>query len=223
MKAVVFFRSLLVALAATIFCSCASVTVGGVDASNRAKPVGPPKQFYVAAFDVSRTDAREHPLRKNPGQLRQEAQKLIANYLVADLSRNIAPATLVSSSRNAGRDGWLVSGEITKLNEGSRFLRMAVGLGFGRTKMETRVQVQNLPASNPPFLRFGTKGSSGVMPGAATNPIPFSATPTALLQGPQGVSDDSARTARMITAAVADYMVERGWLAPGKVQRPKTR
>jgi hypothetical protein len=81
--------------------------------------------------------------------------------------------------------------------------------------------VRNLPASNPPFLNFATTGGSNATPGAATNPIPFSSAPTALLQSTQGVTDDAARTARMITATIADYMVQRGWLAAGAVQKPK--
>jgi hypothetical protein len=82
--------------------------------------------------------------------------------------------------------------------------------------------VTNLPASNAPFLSFNTTGGSGAEPGAATNPIPFSSAPTALLATRTGITDDAHRTARMITAAVADYQVQRGWLSPDKVQKPKT-
>jgi hypothetical protein len=153
--------------------------------------------------------------------LPKEAQDLIAKHLVDELSKSVAPATLVKSPAAAGRDGWVVTGDITKLDEGSRILRMAIGLGVGSTKMETAVAVRASTASKHSFLSFSTKGTSGATPGAATNPIPFSSAPTVLFQGQQGISDDSARTARMITSRIADYMTQRGWAVSGKVGKTK--
>lgn len=221
MNKVCFFRTVLVAFSAGLLCSCASVTVKDADSGGTAKPTAAPKKFYVTRFSTEHANIKEHPLRKHPGQLGAEAQELLANYLVSELTKHVGPAMLVSSPAAAGRDGWLVTGNITRINEGSRILRMAVGLGMGGTKLETRVAVLNLPARNKPFLSFSTTGGSGATPGGATNPIPFSSAPTVLFQGQQGVSDDSARTARMITARISDYMVSRGWLAAGKAPKAK--
>jgi len=215
-------RVVLSALAILAFSACASVTVKQVDASQGRKPTGAPKTYYVVPFATAGANVKEHPSRKNPGQLAVETQKLVADALVAEISKSLGPAKLVSSPAAAGRSGWLVSGDITRINEGSRILRMAIGLGAGGTKLETRVRVTNLAASNAPFLSFNTTGGSGAEPGAATNPIPFSSAPTALLATRTGITDDAHRTARMITAAVADYQVQRGWLSPDKVQKPKT-
>jgi len=140
---------------------------------------------------------------------------------VSELPAKIAPATLVNSPATARRDGWLVSGEITRIDEGSRILRMAIGLGAGGTKLQTRVAIEDLTARTPAFLRFSTSGGSGATPGGATNPIPFSSAPTVLFQGQQGITDDAARTARMISARIADYMATRGWLASGAARRAK--
>jgi hypothetical protein len=98
---------------------------------------------------------------------------------------------------------------------------MAIGLGAGGTKMVTTVNVRNLPAKNPAFLNFSTSGGSGATPGGATNPIPFSSAPTVLFQGQQGVSDDAARTARMISARIANYVAEHGWPLKGPVPTVK--
>ncbi len=215
-----FVRGALIALATTTFCSCASVSVREETADHGKKPAGPPKHIYVVPFGVANTQAAEGATRKNKGQLKFEGQQLIADYLVEEMSKNIAPTSVVKSTGAAGKDGWIITGDLTRISEGSRLFRMAIGLGLGGTKMETDVAVRNGPAKAP-FLKFSTSGGSNATPGAATNPIPFSSAPTAIFQSTQGVTDDAARTARMITATVADYMVKRGWMESGKVAPPK--
>jgi hypothetical protein len=117
-----------------------------------------------------RTSGSTHA--EHPGQLANETRQLLTDYLVSEIGKTLGPAKLVSSPAAAGRSGWLVTGDITRINEGSRILRMAIGLGAGGTKLETRVRVINLPASNPPFLSFHTTGGSGAEPGAATTRFP---------------------------------------------------
>ncbi|MEO8351675.1 MAG: DUF4410 domain-containing protein [Chthoniobacteraceae bacterium] len=220
MKPHLILRGTLVALATVTFCSCASVSVREETADRGKKPTGPPKRIYVVPFEVAKTEVGEGAMRQKKGQLKFEGQQLIAKYLVEEMSKNIAPTSVVKSAQAAGKDGWVITGDLTRISEGSRLFRMAIGLGLGGTKMETDVAVRNAPA-NAPFLTFRTSGGSNATPGAATNPIPFSAAPTAIFQSTKGVTDDAARTARMITATVADYMVKRGWMAPGKVTPPK--
>ena len=222
MMNVVSLRLVFSGFAALALSACASVTVKEVDANQARKPSAAPKTYYVVPFSTAGANIREHPMREHPGQLANETRQLLTDYLVSEIGKTLGPAKLVSSPAAAGRSGWLVTGDITRINEGSRILRMAIGLGAGGTKLETRVRVINLPASNPPFLSFHTTGGSGAEPGAATNPIPFSSAPTALLAAKTGITDDAARTSRMITAAIADYQVQRGWLAPDKVKKPKT-
>jgi hypothetical protein len=210
-----------VAVVASLLCSCASVTVKDVQPGTAKTPRTAPKRFYVVPFSTDRALVKEHPSRKNPGNLRAEIQQLVVNYTAAELSKNIAPATVVSGKPPTSSDAWIITGEFTRIDEGSRLLRMAIGLGAGRTYVDTRVAVRNASASNPPFHSFATTGTSGAMWGAATNPIPFSGVPLAVFKMQQGITEDSARTARMITAEIADYMVQRGWLAPDKVPKPK--
>lgn len=210
------------AFTATLLCSCASVTVRDVESGRAKTPQAAPERFYVVPFSTERAVVKEHPSRKNPGKLRPEVQELVASYTASELSKHIAPASVVGGAPPSAASAWIITGDFTKIDEGSRFLRMAIGLGAGKTHVETRVAVHNASAKNPPFLRFATTGTSGAMWGAATNPIPFSGLPVAVFKAQQGITEDSARTARMITAAIADYMVQRGWLAPGKVPKPKT-
>jgi hypothetical protein len=203
-----------------LFCSCASVSVRRPERSDAARPKAPPRHIYVEPFSVENTRVKESFSRKTKGQLKVEAQQILTRYLVSELSKNVAPTSVVRRGAALPRNGWLVTGEISRVAEGSRLLRMGLGLGMGGTKMETIVAVRNLPAGNPPFLRFHTTGGSNAMPGALTSPIPFSAGPTAILRSQDGVTDDSARTARAISSTLRSYMAERGWIAPAANPRP---
>ncbi len=216
-----FLRFLATGFVASLFCSCASVSVSNVGQTASAKPAQKPPHFYVAPFSTVGAQIKEHPMRKQPGSLGPEAQELLSKFLVAELNKSVGPASAVSDKAMPGSSGWLITGQFTRLNEGSRILRMAIGLGAGGTKMETKVAVRNLTGNGAPFLNFATSGGSGAQPGAATNPIPFSSAPTALMASKNGITDDADRTARMIVATVADYMVKRGWMEPGKVAKPK--
>ena len=101
---------------------------------------------------------------------------------------------------------------------GNRLLRMAIGLGSGGTKFETKVDVRGAKGS---LLHFSTTGGSNAMPGGATNPIPFSSVPTALLNAKDGVTADAARTARMIAGTLGNYLADHGWIAREKVPQVK--
>ena len=97
-----------------------------------------------------------------------------------------------------------------------------VGLGAGGTKLETTVRVYDLShLSKQPVLQFETSGGSNAEPGAILGGT-FGALPNAVRNaGARGVTDDTARTAREITAMVADYYVKKGGQLSGKAQKPK--
>ena len=190
-------------MAALSLCSCASVKVR--DDASTATGGKAPQRIDVVPFSIAGASIREHPMRKAPGQLGPEASQLLADRLAAELSKHIAPARVVPAGTSPRRDTWLVTGRITRVSEGSRALRMLVGLGAGGTKMETSVLVRG-GGSKRPLLTFGTSGGSGAAPGAITNPIPFSSGAAALLQCRLGVSDDAARTARVITNRLLTYL-----------------
>jgi hypothetical protein len=96
---------------------------------------------------------------------------------VTDLSHRLIPA--VPTTKEQGfqpENAWLIRGEFTKVNQGSRLLRGAIGFGAGGTKVETNIYVYDLNQnSNTPFLTFSTTGGSnaepGAVTGAATDPV----------------------------------------------------
>ncbi len=213
MKTRFFARMAVIALAGALLSSCASISVDKLQTlETGAEPKSKPERIYVVPYNVEHTRAKESFARENKGKLKYESQELLTKSLIAELSQHIAPARELKPGVEPGKNAWVVSGAIKRVAEGSRFLRMGLGLGMGGSKIETETAVR--VGKERPFLEFETSGGSNAMPGGVTNPIPFSGVPTALLHTGEGVTDDSARTARMITAAIAHYMVRRGWMNP---------
>jgi hypothetical protein len=149
--------------------------------------------------------------------------------LVTDLSHRLVPA--VPTNKDWGfqpENAWLIRGEFTKVNQGSRLLRGAIGFGAGGTKMETNVYVYDLNQNtNTPFLTFSTTGGSGAEPGAitavATDPVEIAIQMAAGGAGgiAHGLTEDTARTTREITAELSDYMYRSGWISQDKWIKPK--
>jgi hypothetical protein len=189
-------------------------------AQTGGKDLKRPERIYVAPFAVDPAGVKENPSRRAPGQLGNEAQKLLANYLVSEINQMGIPAALVPAGSPVPPNAWLVSGRITRLADGNRLLRMAIGLGSGGTKFETEVDVRS-GATRGSVLHFHTTGGSNAMPGGATNPVPFSGVPVALLRSKDGITDDSARTARMIAGTIGQRLAEHGWVAAEKVPKVK--
>jgi Domain of unknown function (DUF4410) len=198
---------------------CASVGV-----RNPAQAANPklPKQIFVADFDTSKGTFHVSRSGDQLVTLRQKTANVLANYLVADLSKSVVPASRQDGSRKTRTDAWLITGEFVRVNEGSRALRGLIGAGAGGTKMETIVRVYDLShLSKEPVLQFETSGGSNAEPGAVLGGM-FGALPNALRNaGARGVTDDTARTAREITAMVADYYAKNGGQLSGPGVKPK--
>jgi Domain of unknown function (DUF4410) len=202
------------------FAGCASVGV-----RNPAQAaVNPklPKQIFVAEFDTSKGVFHFNRSGDELATLQQKTANVLADYLVSDLNKSVAPATRQNGSRRARADAWLISGEFVRVNEGSRALRGLIGLGAGGTKMETVVRVYDLShSSKEPILQFETSGGSNAEPGAVLGGM-FGALPNGLRNAAlRGVTDDTARTAREITAMVADYYAKNGGQLSVSGMKPK--
>ena len=209
-----------------VLAGCASVSVQK-GAENSASKM--PQKIYVAAFNVNHA---EFKVDREGGELttfKGNLQAMMQAGMVADLSHRLilaVPMNDVQGSQPAS--GWLIEGEFTKINQGSRLLRGAIGLGAGGTKVETRVYVYDLSQNTKaPFLTFSTTGGSGAEPGAisgiATDPVEM-AVGAVLSSGggvAHGLTEDTARTAREITAELSDYMYRNGWIPKEEWIKPK--
>jgi hypothetical protein len=205
-----------------LFSSCASVSVKGVNRTTR-RPTRKPDKIYVAEFDTSHGAYKIAGAEsKDPETFKRKIAGLLAGYIVKDANIHVAPTQLAANPRTLPRSGWLVSGEFVRVNTGSRFLRAVVGLGSGGSKMETRVSVTDLSGPGKPFLTFETTGGSNAMPGLMESSSPWGAALSMTAQSMMGVTDDAARTSRMITGELNSYMIQRGWLSKDKVYSVKT-
>ncbi|EDY18252.1 hypothetical protein CfE428DRAFT_4036 [Chthoniobacter flavus Ellin428] len=206
----------LVPIALLLLSSCASVSVKG-EHREASKPVQKPAKIYVAAFDTTKgaykiagTEA------KDPESFKHKTAETLANYVTKCVNEHVVPAERAADAHRLPRQGWLITGEFLRVNTGNRELRALVGLGAGGSKMETRVSVIDLAGNGKPFLTFETTGGSNAMPGLLESSGPGSAAMSMTTQSMMGVTDDAARTSRMIAGELNTYMMERGWIAKGK-------
>jgi len=188
-----------------------------------------PDKILVARFGTEHGKFRVDREGKELAGFKENLQILTQTSLVADLNRRLVFAAPTNKARGFPRDNtWLVRGDFIKVNQGSRFLRAAIGFGAGGTKMETRVRVYDLGHdAKTPFLTFSTTGGSGAEPGAiiavATDPLEIAIQVVLSSIGgiAHGITEDAKRTDRIITAVLSDYMYRRHWIPKEKWIKPK--
>jgi len=202
--------------------SCASVSVDdGVTKVTQTKP----QMVYVLDFSTAGGDWEVDRQGEELANLKRDLQYLLQKTMANDLSKRLIyaqPGTKADWAKH--QNAWIIHGQFVTVHQGSRMLRGAIGLGAGGTKLETHVQVYDLSHDpGTPFMTFSTSGGSNAEPGAA---LSFSTAPAALALGgasgiSHGLSEDTERTAREITAALSNYMHERGWISNDQWIPPK--
>ena len=195
--------------------ACASISVLK-EKPNPNVPFHPPAKLYVRDFTgeqkVFRVDRKEDSLA--------EFQKKTANQLSEDLVKKlndcVLPAErLAISSKLPQGNVWVVEGNFDRVNQGSRMMRILIGMGAGGTKIETSVRILSLSTGRPvEILSFKTSGGSNTEPGPGLlcgppDPTDFITTPlwaTAMT----GLTKDTTRTAKEIAAELSDYLQKHG-------------
>jgi hypothetical protein len=207
--------------------SCASVSVR--KGTEQATPQMPQK-IYIALFDTAHGKFKVDREGAELVEFKQNLQAMMQTGLVTDLTHRLILAVPTNTDQGfQPENAWLIRGEFTKVNQGSRLLRGAIGFGAGGTKVETKVYVYDLnEITDTPFLTFSTTGGSGAEPGAvtavATTPLEIAIQASAGSAGgiAHGLTEDTARTTREITAELSDYMYRSGWISKDKWIEPKT-
>lgn len=201
---------------------CSSVSVLQERETSRLAPASLPRALLVRPFEVRRGAEFDAAAAKHGEDPRGKIGDLVAEGVLSRAGAWIAPGKLLAAGAPAPSDGLLVQGKILRTQQGSRALRVGIGFGFGRTRLETSVRVFNLAASKTePWLAFETTGGSNMEPGVVGALVPSPvAIPIALsvagsavaagAVGAKGVSQDATRTGRVIAAAVHDKLAAKG-------------
>jgi len=229
-----FLRILALGISAVWLAGCASVTVKNEDVKLDRAPVRAPNKIYVLDFIAH--DGRFQIAGKDPGAAEEISIKT-ANKLSTQLAKHLSTYVMPAEVARAGKlphSGWLLRGRFDSVRSGSVPLRIAIGLGSGRSTMNTTVYVYDLSKETgrvmKPFLTFETVGGSGATPGLVTIPFTGPVSVPMLIwdvgsktygEINHGVDDDLKRTSRMISAALAEYLSRRGFIPQGSPLKAK--
>lgn len=220
---------------------CASVSLDQETHSPAFVPRLPPDQIYLyhwetdkAEFNVDRDDAELIEFKENLARYFTDALQERVNKHIATTTMIRSESEIIKQLTQLDPDDvpesiWIIRGGFSLVNQGSRALRAAIGFGAGGTKLETYVTVSYWDGMQEiPFYRFQTTGGSNAEPGAISAVGPGGILVTSLSAAAsaggglaKGLTDDSTRTARVITAALSDYLFQQGWIPENKRMVPK--
>jgi hypothetical protein len=202
------------------FTGCASVSVTGERTQSALAPEVKPTLLYLRPF--TRAPGADFDVTA-PADGPSADQRIAESITTGVMSRSekwVAPTTVLRRGDPAPAGGLLIDGEVTRARQGSRALRLILGFGAGRSRLDTSVRVYNLDKSaTKPWLVFRTTGGSNVEPGlvAAVVPGPMTLPAVAAMaggvastmsRGLMGISNDGKRSGRAIAAAVHDQLVQ---------------
>jgi hypothetical protein len=209
-------------LSLSFLSGCSSISVLQERENTALAPKTRPPALYVQPFEVRRGVEFDAAASKEGEDARVKVASLVTEGILSRADQWIAPGQVLAADALLPSHGLLVQGKILRTRQGSRALRIGIGFGAGRTRLETSVRVFNLSASSTePWLAFETTGGSNMEPGVigalVPSPvaIPIAASVlggavTAGAIGMKGISQDADRTGRVIASAVHDKLAERG-------------
>jgi hypothetical protein len=160
------------------------------------------------------------------GDAGQAAGKIVdqmADSITRGLKAKGVPAERLGSATVAlPREGWMISGVFTEVDEGNRIQRATVGLGKGATQMDVQVGISDLQGANPraPFAIFGTVKDASKMPGGAVTLNPYVMAAKFVLEK-NATSRDVQNTAKQIVDELLKFREDVRQARPaGRVPPP---
>jgi hypothetical protein len=210
------------AVAATWLAGCASVGVKEDQWTQERLVL--PKRVYVKDYEVPAEVLAVDRTGAELEEFRRTTSEGFTKELCERISKRIAPAAPLTEGVRPEKGAWVVEGKFLRLNQGSRLLRSLVGLGAGGTKMEARTTVSAVEArgAKKTIAEIETTGGSNAEPGMLTFPTPIGGGIRAVVSlAKTGVTADQRRTARMITAAMAEKLEAQGYQLSGKKEKVK--
>ncbi|MEI7865112.1 MAG: DUF4410 domain-containing protein [Chthoniobacterales bacterium] len=207
-----------------LMAGCSSVSVIDEKENASLAPRVRPVALYVRPFAVaSKADFQVAPATLGE-DVRSKVGQLILDGVLSRGNDLVASTGILKAGDPAPEKGLLLEGVVLFANQGSRALRLGIGFGLGRSRLETAVKIYNLEASRKkPWITCRTTGGSNHEPGLVTSlimPVPITLPVLAgavaggamstISIGDKGVTQDSKRTGRVIAAVLHDHLVMRG-------------
>lgn len=220
------------AVAMLSLASCSSVSVEKVRHAipPQEGPKKSPDEILVKPFRVTDEVLRVDRESEELENFKKDLSDRLARETAEALTKHVAPARVLAAGETLPRGNvWLVTGEFQRVNQGSRALRSIVGFGAGGTKMDTVVRIKDLSPPEPlEFFNFETTGGSnftqgvlGVLTFPVGGPMAFMSLANAVDGVRSGVTFDTKRTAREISAVLSEYLHKRRALGDKKPIKPK--
>jgi len=209
--------------AATRFSSCAmlGLMLAGcastkmVTADDRLPVSHPsPAIVYVADFElqpggIQTKDPLGSLLPLHDYFQQSKAHSLVdkmSDEIVADLTKKGITAKRLAANAPLPKQGWLVRGTFTKIDEGNQMARAIIGFGAGQTDLQVITSTDDLSAetSSAPLYRGQTFATSNKLPGAAVTLNPIAAGAKFVLAG-----RDLDRSTKATAEKIAEQVVAR--------------
>jgi hypothetical protein len=223
-------KLLQILLAAMLFTSCSSVSVRKTERLAKTSPSRMPEKIFVKPFEFYEQQVRVDRSGPALDEFKYDLQEMITRNLVRRLSKTVAPTKAIAATAPLPKGNyWLITGRVDKVHQGSRALRGLIGFGAGGTKLETSVLISDLSTVPPrKFLLIETSGGSNVTPGVLGSASFFVTGISGLMSLGNaveavrtGVTFDTVRTTREITASISEYLYQQGQIPYEKATGPK--
>jgi hypothetical protein len=143
--------------------------------------------FQKVYVQMAGTDQTQDQL-----QLADQTAQNVCVQVAANLTKKgISAVCLNRGTPPTGSNIMIIDGDFTDINEGNRLRRMVIGLGAGKSTLDTVVQVyQKTDQGSQQLMDFTTHADSGYMPGAG-------------ITGPAGAAAGGAAAAASLGVNVA--------------------
>jgi hypothetical protein len=226
-------RTVALGILLVALCGCGTAQVASRREMAAVAPVARPATIYVLDFDLDVANVKSEPgllpappklpgplgdklppmlpplpgAAKDPKKVAREVVETMSTSLVKDLTKAGFTARRLTSTHSFPKDGWLVRGVFTDVNQGNQLQRSVIGFGLGKTDLQVNVKFDDLTQGPPkPFYELKTTADSGKAPGAG---------PTIVL-GPAGVAaryviagQDLNRNVKQTASKIAEEVVQR--------------
>jgi hypothetical protein len=228
-----------------LIAGCASTNVQDTyEVVNTGMPTPNPVLIYNFAVnpeDVQQNSSIFAKIQRNIESNSQTAEEIqlgreVSDAMAAELTQKIAALGLypvrADQSLRVTPGSILITGYFVDIDEGNRLRRNVIGLGMGKSSLDSKVRVlAPSPSGYQELIAFDAHADSGDMPGAAVmGPAGAAAgagaaaviATNAVAGGIKSYKSASAEQAKKmadkIAAQLATYFAQQGWIDPSLAQ-----